>query len=101
MWSWAYTEFEYNDSIDNLVHRMIYRGKLLFFVDKMIPGEHDSVKIGFTKQELDFCYENESNMWVYLVENKLLFKTDYQLLIQLTEKAPFTKSFTRESPGRV
>ncbi|HNW57071.1 MAG TPA: hypothetical protein PKM69_04815, partial [Bacteroidales bacterium] len=43
---------------------------------------------------------NESQMWQYLIENDLLFKTDQFMIRKLTGEAPFTSYFTNESPGK-
>jgi uncharacterized protein YjaZ len=39
-------------------------------------------------------------MWVYLIENDLLFSSDNFVIRKLTGEAPFTSYFTNESPGR-
>ncbi len=100
MHSWIKTEFPFQDSTDNLVSHMIYNGKLLYLTDLCLPEMADTIKLGFTKDELEFCLNNEENMWTYLIENELLFKTDQNLIIKLTQDGPFTKPFTNESPGR-
>jgi len=98
--AWALTEFEYNDSVDNLLSRIIYHGKIMYFLDAMLPAHHDTVKFGFTPIQLKFCEKNESQMWLTLVEHKLLFETDRLVMNKFLEEAPFTKDFTTGSPGR-
>jgi uncharacterized protein YjaZ len=49
---------------------------------------------------MKFCRNNESQMWQYLVENDLVFKTDQFIIRKLLGDAPFTSYFTNESPGR-
>jgi hypothetical protein len=97
---WAMTEFPYNDSINNLVCNMIYEGSVMYFVDKMIPDKPDTLKWGFTSKEMNFCRENEQQMWAYLVENKLLFNSDKFTIDKFTREGPFTKDFSEESPAR-
>ena len=97
---WGETEFPFNDSINNLVSNMIYRGKLLYFVSAMVPGQPDSLKWGFTGQGLDFCIANEKPMWATLIENKFLFSTDRFTIDKFILEGPFTKDFGRESPAR-
>jgi hypothetical protein len=97
---WAETEFPYNDSINNLVASMIYRGKLLYFVSAMVPDQPDSLKWGFTGKGLDFCIAHEKPMWATLIENKFLFSTDRFTIDKFILEGPFTKDFGRESPGR-
>ncbi len=98
--AWALTEFVYNDSIDNLVNNMVYHGKILYFLDAMFPNSSDSLKIGFTSDQMRWCIKNEKQMWNYLIEKKLLFSTDYMTINKHINPAPFTSGYPKESPGR-
>jgi len=100
MRAWAMTEFVYNDSIDNLVNNMIYHGKIHYFLDAMFPFTEDSLKFGFTSNQLKWCQKNEKPMWDNLVEQKILFSTDYMTINNYINPAPFTTGFPRQSPGR-
>lgn len=84
----------------NLLNEMIYQGKLLYLSDALMPETADSIKIGFTKKQLDWCTENESNMWGFLIKNKLLYSNDITTVTKFTGEAPFTTGFVKESPGR-
>jgi hypothetical protein len=97
---WAETEFAYNDSVNNLLSRMIYEGKVMVFVKAMLPGDPDSLLWGFTGPQMKFCPANEKQMWTYLVEYKQLFLTDRFTIDKFTLEGPFTSGFSAESPGR-
>lgn len=97
---WGTAKFPYNDSIDNVLNRMVYGGLMLYFTDALLPGMADSLKIGFSPAQMRFCRNNEEQMWTYLVEHKLLFQTDPMEIRKLTEDAPTTHYFPSESPGR-
>lgn len=98
--AWGAAKFPYKDSVDNVLNRMIYNGMLLYFADALLPHMADSLKIGFSPDQMKWCRNNESQMWTYLVEHKLLFETDALVIRKLTEPAPNTQYFTPESPGR-
>jgi hypothetical protein len=66
----------------------------------MLPDSPDELIFGFTSDQMKFCRNNEAQMWQYLIENDLLFKTDQFTIRKLTGEAPFTSFFTNESPGR-
>jgi gliding motility-associated lipoprotein GldB len=100
MKAWGQTEWVYQDSIDNLLSNMLYRGKILYFVKSMFPEEPDTLITGFTAKELEWCQMNEKQIWNYLVEHKLLFETDYMTINKFVNPAPFTTGFPRHSPGR-
>lgn len=97
---WAMTEFEYNDSVNNLINNMVYEGAVMYFVKQMIPIQPDSVIWGFSGNDLKFCRNNEKQMWEYLIEYKLLFSTDKFTIEKFIREGPFTKDFSSESPAR-
>lgn len=100
MRDWAYTRFNYNDSADNILHKMLYEGKVMYFVKKMLPNTNDTIIFGFKPEQLKWCNSNISNMWTYLIENKMLYSTDFMTITKLMGPAPFTAFFGADSPGR-
>lgn len=98
--SWLLTEFVYNDSVDNVVNNMVYQGKVQYALKSMFPNEPDSLLVGFDSNQINWCIQNEKHMWDYLIDEKLLFSTDYMLINQLINPAPFTNGFPKQSPGR-
>lgn len=96
----AMAEFPYNDSLDNVLSQMIYNGKIMYFLDKILPETSDSIKIGYSPAQIDWCENNEKEMWTYFVENKILFKSEYMEIKRYLEDGPYTTSFPRQSPSR-
>lgn len=92
--------YPYNDSIDNVLNRMIYNGLLMYFVEALLPDMDESVVIGFKPDQLKWCINNEAQMWTHLVEKKLLFSSDDLTIRKLIDNAPYTQIYTAESPGR-
>ncbi|MBN1415784.1 MAG: hypothetical protein JW973_11840 [Bacteroidales bacterium] len=97
---WAETEFAYCDSVNNLLTAMIYGGKIMYLIKTLFPDEPDSLLWGFTGPQMRFCTANEKQMWTYLVEYKLLFKTDRFTIDKFTREGPFTSEFSGRSPAR-
>lgn len=106
MYAWASTEwtFEGEETRDkpsqNVLNHMIYQGKLLYFVQAMIPDAEEELIMGFSEEQMKWCRMNEQTMWTYLIEQKLLYDTNYMTINKLTQEGPFTSYFPRESPGR-
>ncbi|MFP4061029.1 MAG: hypothetical protein ACLFUC_11150, partial [Bacteroidales bacterium] len=100
MRAWGMKEFEMEDQGSTLLDHLLYEGKIMYFTQKMLPGESDTLIWGFTPEQMDFCRNNEEQMWVFLVENNLLFKTDLATINKYTREGPFTRDFTNESPAR-
>ena len=87
-----------------LLDDMIYFGKQLYFKDKMIPFVSDEVKIGYSKEQLEFAQANEGQIWSNFIENEYLFSTDSSLPGRFIADAPFSKFYLQldsESPGRL
>lgn len=100
IYAWGISEFGFDESKVNLISQMIYQGKMMFFVDAMLPDEADNYKIGYTPDKLAWCAQSEASMWTYLIEHKMLFSSDRMNIVRFINPAPFTSCFTADSPGR-
>jgi len=103
MYGWGASEWDFtsmNYTADNVMTEMIHEGKLRYFEKCMLPELPDEIIFGFTPGQMKFCRNNEGQMWQYMVENDLVFKTDHFIIRKLIGEAPFTSYFTNESPGR-
>jgi hypothetical protein len=98
---WMLTEFPFNDSIDNLVSNMIYHGKILYLMDALFPNAEDSIKIAYTIREMQWCQKSEDDVWLYMMDKKILFDNDAMLVRRFVADAPFTGPYGQNSPGRV
>lgn len=84
-----------------LLDKMIYHGKILYFVDAMLPEFHDSLKIKYSESQLNWAKANEVNIWSFFIENKLLYSTDNSLTKNFIIDGPFTSNFSKDSPSRL
>jgi len=100
MYGWATTEFLKSRNESNLLSHMIHEGKLMYFTDAMFPKTHDTIKIGYTAKQINWCKNNEARMWANLIENKRLFTTDRMSIKRFIDDSPYTNGFPLESPGR-
>lgn len=83
--------FKERDEDRSLLSKMIYNGKILYFMDQVLPDETpDSVKIGYTAKQLNWCKTFEADIWGYYLQNSLLFETDYQKIQVFLSEGPFT-----------
>lgn len=83
--------FGERDEDRTLLAKMIHNGKILYFMDRVLADQvPDSVKIGYTAKQLEWCKTFESEIWGYYLENDLLFETDYQKIQVFLGEGPFT-----------
>lgn len=100
MYAWAVTEWPKADHSNNLLSQIIQEGKMMYFVDAMLPDLDDTLKIGFTKKQVEFCRKSENSMWTYLAEHKLLFSSERMGIKRFIDDGPYTATFSEESPAR-
>ncbi|MEJ7778282.1 MAG: gliding motility lipoprotein GldB [Daejeonella sp.] len=89
--------FGEEDRDRNLLAKMIYNGKILYLMDSFMPGLADSLKIGYSTQQLEWCRENEGGIWAYFLQNELLFNSDYMQIQKYLAEAPFTPGLGENS----
>jgi len=79
------------DDNRTLLSKMIFQGKVLYFLDQVLPENlSDSIKIGYTQQQLDWVQNFEGDIWAYFLENNYLYETDYQKIQVFLSEGPFT-----------
>ena len=84
---------------DPLIYQMVDAGKRLYLLDHFLPQLADSLKTGYTQQQLNGCYSNEADIWNYFVQNNLLFITDPLQVRDYMQDGPKTEAFGNNSPG--
>ena len=98
----AVIEDIYESSGKGLVEQMIEKGKRWWLLDKFLPATPDSLKTGFTKQQLNWCEENEGMIWNDIITTqKDLYTKDPMAIQNYLGEAPFTQSLGPSSPGNI
>lgn len=83
----------------DVLDRMINAGKRLYFLDAMMPMTPDSVKIGYSGNQIKWMEDYKKDVWAALIKDNLLYSTNYMVMNKLTRPGPFTNGFSRQSPG--
>lgn len=97
MKAFAQQLFELDERDKTLLHRMIYQGKLLYFMDSVLPDAPDSVKIGFSQKQLDWCNTYKADVWTEFLSQGLLYSTDELKYAKYLNDAPFTSGLNNDS----
>jgi gliding motility-associated lipoprotein GldB len=82
--------FPESDSSKSLLSKMVYNGKIMYYMDKILPDADDTLKIGYTDAQLKWCQQFESKIWAYFLDENLLYETDYPKIQKYLTEAPFT-----------
>ena len=99
--AWFQSEYDVASVKNECLSHMIYQGKLLYFSEVMAPGIHDSLITGYTAAQLEWCIQNEENIWTFLIENKLLFNTNASEYAKYVNEGPASGGFPKEAPGKI
>lgn len=83
-----------------LIDAMLNEGKMLYFMDQLLPNVHDTLKIGYTKEQYEWCIANEANIYQLLIQDGL-YSSDFLKYRKYTEEAPFTVNLTNDSAPRI
>lgn len=97
----ANNEFSDFNSENNFLSQMIYKGKIMYFLDVILPQFSNADKLRFSQNQLNWCKENESNIWAYFIDHEILYSTDIKKINSYINYAPFAKGMPKESPGRI
>ncbi|MEA3450981.1 MAG: hypothetical protein U9Q83_03650 [Bacteroidota bacterium] len=100
MKSLCIVDFPYHDSINTVLTKMIYEGKIQYFLDAMLPNTADSLKWGYTDIQFRWADKFQSQIWDYLVSENILFSNKIMEIKTFTGEAPFTTPFKSESAPR-
>jgi hypothetical protein len=91
--------FESEPKEGTLLAEMIHNGIQLYFMDLLLPNTHDHLKIDYTLVQMQWCQENEPEMWNFFLEKELLYGTDMLTNRNYVYPGPFTSGMPPESPG--
>ncbi len=95
------TEIAGNGDGERLIDLMIYNGKIIYVLDKLLPHTPDSVKLNYTGAQTEWCYNNEAQLWTYFLADNLLYSSNTRDIRKLVDHSPFgTTQMPPEAPGR-
>lgn len=84
--------------------KIVFEGKKIYMMDQFLPQVSNTEKMGYTTTQWNWVVENQTNIWSYFVEQKMLYSTDSKLSLRFIANAPFSKFYNesdKDSPGRV
>lgn len=84
-----------------LLDLMLHNGKQLYIADCLLPDVADSLKMGYTRTQMEGCYANEAAVWARLLSEKMLYSTDYDKIRKLVTPSPNAPAIFQEAPGEI
>lgn len=84
----------------DFLHLMIWGGKKLYLVDQLLDFVPDTIITEYSEEQLNWCRNNEAEMWQFFFEEDLFYTTDLRKFSKLVGPAPTSPGMPKESPGR-
>jgi len=83
-----------------LIDQMIHNGKMLYITDLLLPSVHDSIIVEYTGKQLEWCQENELQMWSFFFDQKLFYESNPAKISKYINPSPKSPDMPDEAPGR-
>ncbi len=98
--AWNMYSYPFNSKSDVLLDNILYLGKIMYALETFMPSEKENVLMAYTKEQLEWCRENEKQMWNQMAEDRHIFLSDATTTGRYIKTAPTTYYFF-QSPGRI
>jgi hypothetical protein len=84
-----------------LIVQMVENGKRLFLLQKFLPKTDEHLLMGYSKNQLKQCYDNEAKIWDLFIQNNYLQLTDNNLIKTYVSEGPKTAELGENAPGNL
>lgn len=84
-----------------LIDQMLQNGKTLYVTDCLLPYTPDSLKMGYTREQMEGCFFNEAEMWARILDQQLLYSTEEEKWRKMVSPSPNSPIIFNEAPGEV
>ncbi len=100
MLAWLSTEFD-EPKGENLLKQMIYYGKVQYALSLLLPNEAVYLNFGYTEKQWEWCLDNESNIWGFMINQEMLYTNDNFEIRKFIGEGPFTAGFPEDAPSKL
>jgi hypothetical protein len=99
----AIAEDIFPDSSDGrpLIEQMITKGRYWWLTSKLMPDTPDSIRMGYTQAQLDWCAGNEAAVWNFFLQGTDLYTLDPDIIKNYIGEGPKTLGMPDGSPGNI
>ena len=98
---WLDSEY-LNDTVQSsCLNQMVYQGKALYALELLTPENDDTIKIGYSANQLEWSYANGAKIWAFFIEQQLLFSNNAKLYMKFINDGNGTSGFPKEAPAKL
>lgn len=84
----------------NLLDQMVYQGKKIYILKQFLPETPDSIIFEYSPKAMEWCENNELQMWSFFVEKNLLNDNNPIQIGKYINPSPDSPGMPREAPGK-
>lgn len=84
-----------------LLDMIIQRGKEQYFLRKVLPHTADSTLLGYSQFHVDWCQENEPEIYSFFIQKNLFYEKDWQKILRYVNDGPTSSGMPEASPGNI
>lgn len=102
MTNWLTNRFQTPEAVGpNFASNIIFHGKIMHLLDATLREYSDHRKLKYEEEQLQWCEENELNIWSTIIRDDRLRTLDEKVIHQWLTEGPFTGDLPQESPPKV
>lgn len=83
-----------------MLDQMIHNGKALYITELLLPEVHDSIIHEYSAAQLNWCMENELQMWSFFFDRKLFYESNPSKIAKYIYPSPTSPDMPSGAPGR-
>lgn len=99
--AYLFRTIPYTSDKSRLIDQMMYRGKVMYLTSQIFDRLPGYEVMGWTKEQWDWCVQNEEAIWHLVMDKRDLFKTESLVLTSYLKDGPFTSEISQDAPGRL
>lgn len=84
-----------------LLDMMIQSGKEMYYLSKVLPFSDEHVRLAYSKEQLQWCEENEAMVYDFFVRKELLYENNLQKVVRYVMDGPSATGMPSDSPGNI
>ena len=84
-----------------LLDMMIQKGKEAYFLEKVLPFLPEALRLGYTEDQLKWCYDNEALVYNFFIRENLLYERNQQKVLRYVIESQSSTGMPQQSPGNI
>lgn len=97
-----YNDYFYTEPDNqNLIEAITERGKEIYFLSMLFPDAPDSLLLGYTQAQTDWCMGSEKSIWQFMNDKDLLYKSNAMDKTRYLSEGPTTSGMPVDAPGNI